>query len=172
MDTKNNAHLQYLDDLSDYKVASEDPDVRGWKVKDAEDRTIGKVESFLVNKEAKRVRYLDVEVDDSIIEAGHKATNKVSNQNVHEYINEDGENHLIVPIGLAVLDKDNKYVKVNDVDYNTFAKTKRIGKRKPIQQDYELLVMRTYRGEDQFPEGTKVDDKFYDRKEFDNKTRF
>ncbi len=77
MNTENNKHLQYLDDLSDYKVADEDPDVRGWKVKDINDRTIGKVVSFLVNKEAKRVRYLDVEVDESIIEEGHKANSKV-----------------------------------------------------------------------------------------------
>ncbi len=59
----NNKHLFYLNELSDYKVASDDPDVRGWKVKDSDNRVIGKVDNLLVNKNTERVVYLDVVLD-------------------------------------------------------------------------------------------------------------
>lgn len=64
-------HLYNLDELSDYKVASDDPDVRSWEVRDADNRVIGKVDNLLVNKTARRVVYLDVEVDNTIIDAKH-----------------------------------------------------------------------------------------------------
>lgn len=67
-----NRNLYYLHELSDYKVAFDYCDVRGWEVKDAEDRTIGKVDNLLVNKQSERVVYLDVEVDEAVIEEGHK----------------------------------------------------------------------------------------------------
>jgi len=37
----------------------------------------------------------------------------------------DGEINLIIPIGLVTLDEDNKKVYCNQIDYTTFAKTKR-----------------------------------------------
>ena len=71
-DDKKEKDLFYLHELSDYKVASGYSDVRDWEVKDADGRTIGKVEGLLVSKKAERVVYLDVEVDESVIEAGHE----------------------------------------------------------------------------------------------------
>jgi hypothetical protein len=62
--TDTNKNLFNLDELSGYKVAENYSDVRGWDVKDANNRTIGKVDHLLVNKTAERVVYLDVEVDD------------------------------------------------------------------------------------------------------------
>jgi len=70
--TTKNKNLYYLHELSDYKVASDYADVRDWEVVDADKRTIGKVDALLVNKEAERVVYLDVEVNASLIEAGHE----------------------------------------------------------------------------------------------------
>ncbi|MDQ6890962.1 MAG: PRC-barrel domain-containing protein [Bacteroidota bacterium] len=66
-----NKNLYYLHELSGYKVADDYPDVRDWKVEDANGRLVGKVDGLLVNKTAERVVYLDVEVDKSIIEEGH-----------------------------------------------------------------------------------------------------
>ena len=40
--------LFYLSELPDYKVASEYPDVRGWDIKDAAKKLIGKVDNMLV----------------------------------------------------------------------------------------------------------------------------
>ncbi len=59
-------------------------------------------------------------------------------------INEDGENHLIIPIGMVTLDEDNKKVHTDQIDYNTFAKTKRFKKGVDIEKSYELMVLPHY----------------------------
>ncbi|MDY0222865.1 MAG: PRC-barrel domain-containing protein [Desulfobacterium sp.] len=70
---------------------------RGWDVIDAENRTIGKVTNLLVNKKAERVVYLDVEVDESLIEVGYKTYHASASDGVHGLLNRDGDKHLIVP---------------------------------------------------------------------------
>lgn len=137
-------NLYYLHELSDYKVESDDPDVRGWKVKDADGRDIGKVDNLLVNKEKQKVVYLDVEVDESILEADHKPYGRPAKGEVHEFINKNGEDHLIIPVGLASLNTDEKYVYTDRIKYRTFAETKRIEKGAPIDRDYEIVVLESY----------------------------
>ena len=51
-----------LSDLPDYEIADGYPEVRGWAVRDADDRSIGHVHDLLVDLGAMRVRYLDVEL--------------------------------------------------------------------------------------------------------------
>lgn len=145
-DKKNDRkHLFYLNELSDYKVDSDDPDVRGWPVKDADNRTVGKVDNLLVSKAKKRVVYLDVEVDKSILEANHDPYGKSSARDgVHEFINKDGENHLILPIGLARLNVDEKYVYTDRIDHQTFAETKRMEKGYDVDREYEVVVLESY----------------------------
>lgn len=136
-------HLYYLNELSDFKVDSDDPDVRGWTVKDVDNRTIGKVDNLLVSKEKKRVLYLDIEVDKSIIDANHDPYGKSSSE-VHEFINKDGENHLILPIGMARLNLDEKYVYSDKLNHQTFAETKRMEKGYDVDRDYEVVVLESY----------------------------
>jgi hypothetical protein len=165
-----NRNLFYLDELSGYKVASDYSDIRGWEVKDADHRTIGKVDHLLVNKETERVVYIDVEVDESLIEQGHDTYQEPASEGVHQFLNKDGENHLIIPIGMAHLDEENKYVITNEIDSTTFSKTRRFKKGDDFDFDYERNVLRTYRGDldDDFADD---DDDFYNRREFDNTFR-
>ncbi|MDT0643892.1 PRC-barrel domain-containing protein [Zunongwangia sp. F363] len=158
-------HLFYLDELSDYKVKSHDPDVRGWKIHDREDRVIGKVDNLLVNKQAERVVYLDVEVDSSIIEANHDPYSGKAESGVHEFINKEGENHLIVPIGLVSLDEDKKIVRTNEIDHRTFAETKRMERGRTVDRGYEIMVLDSYNRDEEveYPE----DETLYDRREYD-----
>ena len=143
-DDKNRKHLYYLDELSDFKVDSDDPDVRGWPVKDAENRVVGKVDNLLVSKEKKKVVYLDVDVDKSIIDANHDPYGKPASGDVHEFINKDGENHLILPVGLAKLNEDEKFVYTDRINHQTFAETKRMEKGYDIDRDYEIVVLESY----------------------------
>jgi hypothetical protein len=140
----NRKHLYYLNELSDFKVDSDDPDVRGWPVKDVDNRVVGKVDNLLVSKEKKRVVYLDIEVDKSIIDANHDPYGKPASGNVHEFINREGENHLILPIGMARLNVDDKFVYTNKIDHRTFAETKRYEKGYDIDRDYEVVVLESY----------------------------
>jgi hypothetical protein len=165
-----NKNLYYLHELSDYKVADDYADVRDWEVIDADKRTIGKADGLLVNKEAERVVYLDVEVDKSLIEAGHKTYTNSANKGVHEFLNEDGENHLIIPIGMVTLDEDNKKVHSKQIDYTTFAKTKRFKKGDDLERSYELMVLPHYSPDNNFDEESDSDNEFYNRKEFNPRT--
>lgn len=184
-DKNRRKHLFYLDELSDYKVDSHDPDVRGWKVKDVDGRVVGTVDNLLVNKEKKRVVYLDVEVDKSILDANHQPYGQPAAGNVHEFINEDGENHLIIPIGLARLDTDDKVVYSDKINHRTFAETKRRRRDSDIDRDYEVVVLESYNRElepdlddserrererrerERRAEMAENDAGFYDRPEFD-----
>ncbi|MCO5252324.1 MAG: PRC-barrel domain-containing protein [Candidatus Kapabacteria bacterium] len=168
--TDTNQNLFNLDELSGYKVAENYSDVRGWDVKDANNRTIGKVEHLLVNKTAERVVYLDVEVDTTLIEQGHDTYQDKASEGVHGFLNKDGENHLIIPIGMANLDEENKLVNTNQIDSSTFAKTKRFKKGDVIGFGYELDVVRHYKGDNTFHSSNTVEG-FYDREEFNNSFR-
>ena len=161
-----NKNLYYLHELSDYKVADEYADVRDWEVIDADKRTIGKVDGLLVNKAAERVVYLDVDVDRSIIEAGHQTYKTPVNKGVHEFLNADGDTHLIIPIGMVTLDEDNKKVHSNEIDYTTFANTKRFKKGVDLERSYELMVLPHYFPGNIFDEESGSDNQFYNRKEF------
>jgi len=161
--TKN---LCYLHELSGYKVADDYADVRDWEVIDGDKRPIGKVDALLVSIQAKRVVYLDVEVDTSLIEAGHETYSTASSNGVHEFLNEEGENHLIIPIGMVTLDENNKKVHTDRVDHTTFAKTKRFKKGDDLERSYELMVLPQYFPDSHYDEEGSSDNQFYNRKEF------
>jgi len=137
-------HLYRLEELSDYKIASGYPDVRGWEVRDLNNRVIGKVSELLANVEREKVVYLDVEVDDTIIDAGHDPYGRPANKDVHEFINEKGENHVIIPIGLAELNEEKEYVSTSTIDHRTFAETKRFRREAPIAREYEVIILDSY----------------------------
>ena len=159
-------NLFYLHELSDYKVASDYPDVRGWEIKDASGRVVGKVDGLLVNKKAKRVVYLDVEVIASIIEDGRVALESSASDGVHEFINKEGENHLIVPIGLVEIFEDEKQLQSKEIDYDMFTNTKRFSKGSSFDRDYEVSVHRQYLPFNTLSDNFGNSDDFYDRKEF------
>jgi len=165
--TDTNKNLFNLDELSGYKVAENYSDVRGWHVKDADNRTIGKVDHLLVNKIANRVVYLDVEVDTTLIEEGYNTYQDRVSTGVHEFLNKEGENHLIIPIGMASFDEKNKLVNTSQIDSSTFAKTKRFKKGDAIDFGYELNVVRHYKGDNTIHSSNIVDE-FYNREEFNN----
>lgn len=164
MDTKER-NLFRLDELSDYKVASHYSDVRGWDLIDADNRTIGTIDNLLVNKATERVVYLDVEVNDELIEEGHKTYRDSASAGAHEYINKDGENYLIVPIGTVSIDSDNKRVISNVINYDTFTRSNRYTKGEDINRDYEVKLLAVY-----FPEEDNEyhadDDDFYNKRHF------
>ena len=161
---KDKKDLFYLAELSDYKVDDDYADVRGWDVKDVDSRIIGKVDDFLVSKSAERVVYLDVEVDASIIEKGHDVYG-ASSAGIHEFLNKDGENHLIIPIGMVTISREHKHVISTQINHQTFAKTKRFAKGYLIDQEYEVGTYQNYNTSDD--EALVVyDENFYNRKGF------
>jgi hypothetical protein len=54
--------IRALSELDEYEIADGYPEVRGWEVRDAADRSIGYVYDLLVDVAAMRVQFLDVEL--------------------------------------------------------------------------------------------------------------
>ena len=164
-------NLYYLDELSGYKVADEDCDVRGWEVMDKDGRTVGTVDGLLVSKKAKKVVYLDVEVAADLTKNDHQTYAAPANNGAHEFLNKDGENHLILPIGMVELDEDGKKVMANDLSYETLSKTKRFGKGTDIDRTFEITALRGYLPTTVVDYPSPIDEHFYDGREFENKLR-
>ena len=165
-----NRNLYRLDELSDYKIASNYSDVRGWKIVDADNRTIGKIDNLWVNKDMQRVVYLDVNVDKALIEdSRNEVHDAIANDDGKEFVYKDGNSHIIIPIGSVSINKDTKTVMANSIGYHTFRNTNRFNSQQNFDRNYERSVMKSY-----YPENDpghnydSDDDSFYKRREFDN----
>jgi uncharacterized protein (TIGR02271 family) len=66
--------LARLDELSGYKVAQGDPDVRGWDVVADDGRRLGEVKHLIADPAAMVIRYLEVELDPSVSAGGDRQT--------------------------------------------------------------------------------------------------
>ncbi|MBF4494245.1 PRC-barrel domain-containing protein [Flavobacterium sp. MR2016-29] len=167
---KKDRNLYRLDELSGYKVASNYSDVTGWKIVDADNRTIGKIDNLWVNKDMQRVVYLDVNVDKGLIEdSKNEVHDAIANDNGNEFVYKDGDSHIIIPIGSVSINKDTKIVMANNIGYNTFRKTSRYNRDHNFDRNYERKTLRSYYPESESRlESESDDDTFYNRREFDN----
>jgi hypothetical protein len=139
-----NKNLYYLHELQDYKVAANYPDIRGWKVFDRDNRVLGKVDGLLVNKYAERVVYLDVEVDEAMLKDAFDTFKLSTGAGAHGFINSEGEDHIIIPIGMVRLDEEEKKAVTPDLDYDTFSTTKWFSKDSDITRQYDLEIFNSY----------------------------
>ncbi len=92
--------LRRLRDLPDFEVATGQPDVRGWTVRGADGKPLGHVSELIIDPEALKVRYLDVELDERFAISAH-------------------ENHILLPIGVAALDAEDDNVFVPALSQET-----------------------------------------------------
>lgn len=92
-----NKHLFRLGELDDYKVASDNPDVRGWDLLDRDNQKVGTVNELIVDLDRRKVRYLDVNPGNDTFRG-------------------DSEHRLLIPIGVARIDDSNNNVIVNELD--------------------------------------------------------
>lgn len=137
----NERNLQFLSDMSDYKVASDDPDVRGWDVIDVNNQRVGKVDNLLVDTSAEKVRYLDVELDNDVTNEGHEPYAHGKSTGVHEFETRDGEVHMIVPVGLARVDDNNNNVISDEINRSTIENGYLHRKGQHITPEHERNVL-------------------------------
>jgi len=86
--------LVHLKDVKDFDFPKDQPDPRGWEVTSAEGTKLGKVADLLFDTQARRVRYLEVEIDKDVAK-------------------EAGRDWALVPVGAARLDDDRDEVIVD-----------------------------------------------------------
>ncbi len=170
-----NRNLYFLSELSDFKVSDEDKDVRGWIVKDANKNTIGTVDNLLVSKANNRVVYLDVEVEKSILEENNSPYSNTTGDAEGDLRNEEDENHVIIPIGMAHLDSNEEIVRTPKINRDIFARTKRRKKGSTIDRSYETNVLESYNrsAHTTFTDEEKnaADTSLYERTEYNRKNQ-
>ena len=128
-----NSHLGRLNDLDEFKVADGYPDIRGWEVRTGDGHKLGKVGDLVVDTQAMRVRYLDVELDRSVSQLARDAATPG-----------DQEGHTLLPIGNVQLDDKNDDVVVNGYTLEQVAGLPRYGGQ-TITSDYERTLVDRHR---------------------------
>ena len=94
MHADNNKRLQELSS-SHYAIAGGQPDIRGWKVNDTMGNRIGEVEELVFDAEHHKVRYMVIDLEGNALDLDPST--------------------ILVPIGLALLQKDRKEVVISDI---------------------------------------------------------
>lgn len=85
MENMKHRRLQELD-RSDFEIVEGEPDIRGWDVRNSSGQKIGEVEELILDAQNKKVRYMVVDLDDNELDLDDR--------------------HVLIPIGLAELDKE------------------------------------------------------------------
>lgn len=163
--------LRHLGDLDDVHIADDNPDIRGWDVKDAQGRKIGKVSDLLVDTGAMKVRYLEVKLDKEVAkEAG--VTDAAHAESVRDREEDDRApfRHVLVPIGAAHLDDAHDDV-VLDTTATTLAGVPPY-RRGSLTREYETGLVGSFtsspadratarRDQDDFYADSKFDDRSF-----------
>ena len=134
--------LRRLRDLTDFEVADGSPDVRGWAVRGGDGQALGVVHELIVAPEVLKVRYLDIELD------------------ARFHINEH-ERHILLPIGVAVVDAEGDNVFVTALDAEAVMRYPPYVELQ-ITRDYEEAMLRALGQEPADEAG------FYERPSYDS----
>lgn len=121
-----NVRLKLLDNLSGYKVHHDDVDPRGYKVKLASGEIIGDVEGLLADPSAEVIRYLEIEIDDNVIER----------HTIGRY--QANDRHALIPIGLIAIDTLSKTVSVEGLGFNHLVDYPRFRRDQGYTTRYEI----------------------------------
>jgi photosynthetic reaction center H subunit len=134
------SRLVHLDDVSEFKVADGDPDIRGWDVRTADGRKIGTVEDLIVDTGLMKVRYIEARLDTAVTRTSD-------------------ERHVLIPIGTARLDddEDDVYLATNIVNPEQLPAYD----HQPLTRDFEVSLRGQFGGGNADMVGKEVDDEFY-----------
>ena len=150
LERERNAALIKLRELEGYTVASDDPDVRGWKVISKNGNEVGRIDELIVDRDEMKVRYLDVELNDSFLDGGR-------------------DKHLLLPIGVAEIDEHDDMVFVPGIDKALVSKIPAFTGEQ-VTRDYETTLINVLSADNESRSGSKLEN-FYDREHF-NDNRF
>ncbi len=140
--------LSYLHDLPDYKVHHDDADVRGWDVVLESGLSIGKVDSLIVDQQAEQVRYLEVESERGFIDTYRDKSNYLD-QNPDAAYAADHSEMLMIPIGIAHVDRTQHRVVVPGYAADYFGHAPRYRRGSQVNPRYEIEALHYYDNEEQ-----------------------
>ncbi len=125
------SYLFPLSQVKDFEIADKNPDVRGWDILGNDGEKFGTVHELIIDTHAMKVRYLDVDIN-----------KKLLNDNSEAF-------HILVPIGVAILNRDDKNVIAPQLNLDSL-KDYPVYRREPVYvlRDYERSVRDFYAGEE------------------------
>jgi photosynthetic reaction center H subunit len=132
-----NERIIPLDEMDAFEVAEGDPDVRGWHVYAGDGVRVGEVDELLVDTEALKVRYLDIELE----EDGGAA----------------GDRHVLIPVGFARLHETDDHILVDALDSAALAELPEYA-QEPLTRDFETAILRRF--QPSAPPAPAVDDPY------------
>jgi sporulation protein YlmC with PRC-barrel domain len=135
---------------NEFEVADKHLDVRGWEVIGTNGEKIGKVDELIVDIEAMKVRYLDVDVANTVNAA-------TGNQE---------ERHVLIPIGAATIDKSDDNVFIPNLDRAMVIKCPSYT-GETVTRDYEQTLLTTLSPDYNVRINNQTD--FYESEQFDDK---
>ncbi len=153
--TSNNNRTHHLEELnhSDYKIAENQPNIDDWKILNSTNQKVGEVEDLLFDKKALKVRYI------------------ITNLKKGDLLDDDKK--VLIPIGQARLDKENKNVIIPNITKAQLTTLPIYQKSNDLNQEDELAIRNAFTGAG--ATGDAVGDynreTFYDHEDF-NEDRF
>ncbi len=159
--------LFYLHDLENFKVHHDDTDIRGWKVKLSTGEVIGNVENLIVDKAARKVRYIEV-TDDKALRAKYKDQGYYLDKDSNRVHDANTDSHFMVPIAMARLDHSDNEVYVEGVSMPRVGGIPRYRRGSELKPRYEIETLNYY-SDDDHDYKTGYDRNKY--KDFDQKYR-
>ena len=122
---KPNRNLQFVEDLDDYKVHHDDVDIRDFDVKTLTGETIGEVEGLLADVTAKRVRYVEIEIEDDVI-SRHTGTYS------------DDDRNILIPVGLVQINAADKSISLHGITFDQLLGYPLFNRKNGYTVSYEL----------------------------------
>ncbi|MBD0258650.1 MAG: DUF2382 domain-containing protein [Cytophagales bacterium] len=143
------SNLRRMSDIKkDYEVADDHEDVMDWDVVGRDGTKIGEVEDMIVDMQAMKVRYLEVELDDDL-------------PGVQD------DQRVLIPVGIADLDYSNKNVMVSSLD-SSMVTSFPAYRGEPITREYENSLMSSF--SPGYQAGMAQDTSFYDHEHFQRRS--
>lgn len=140
-------HLEELKSSHYYEIADDQPDITNWNIMDETGKKLGEVKDLLFDKEDEKVRYIVTNLKDGIMEENRR---------------------VLIPIGKASLNKDDKRVVVPQVTRGKLTGLPEYSKTEDMTAEDERAIRRIFSSE-HTTEDTGTYDKraFYEHEDFD-----
>jgi photosynthetic reaction center H subunit len=137
-----------LSEMKKFKVADEHRDIRKWRVITSDGLRLGEVKELLVDRDAMKVRYMDVVLNKDLFER-------------------QVDRRVLIPVGLArVMDEEDRVWLEN----TTASEVLRLPPYAPgpITRDYEKSVRNALRSQEETDDSYESGQQFYEHRHFDS----
>lgn len=134
--------LYALHDLDESKRNTKAPDLRGWEVVDRNRKRLGKVDDLMADPETGNVRYVQVELDDKLLDESRDTFVKSRGSGRDELVKTGAL--ALIPVGMAYASKEEHRIMADTATRESYATAPRHLRSDKLSSDYEEQVREHY----------------------------